>query len=59
MESFRGVDYYGIEALLTEEQRMVRDAVRENEIDAEEAAETEASREGVPGFREKGQGLPR
>ena len=29
MESFRGVDYYGIEALLTEEQRMVRDAVRD------------------------------
>ena len=29
METFRGVDYYGIEALLTEEQRMVRDAVRD------------------------------
>jgi glutaryl-CoA dehydrogenase len=28
MERFRGVDYYGIEALLTEEQRMIRDAVR-------------------------------
>ena len=26
---YRGVDYYGIEALLTEEQRMVRDAVRD------------------------------
>jgi glutaryl-CoA dehydrogenase len=29
MEKFRGVDYYGIEALLTEEERMVRDAVRD------------------------------
>jgi glutaryl-CoA dehydrogenase len=29
MDAFRGVDYYGIEALLTEEQRMVRDAVRD------------------------------
>jgi glutaryl-CoA dehydrogenase len=28
MEKFRGVDYYGIEALLPEEERMVRDAVR-------------------------------
>jgi len=28
MERFRGVDYYGIESLLTEEQRMIRDAVR-------------------------------
>jgi glutaryl-CoA dehydrogenase len=28
MERFRGVDYYGIEALLSEEQRMIRDAVR-------------------------------
>src|ERR1700674_2241700 len=26
---YRGVDYYGLEALLTEEQRMVRDAVRD------------------------------
>src|SRR5262249_41959515 len=29
MSGYRGVDYYGIEALLSEEQRMVRDAVRE------------------------------
>ena len=29
MEKFRGVDYYGIEALLSEEERMVRDAVRD------------------------------
>jgi glutaryl-CoA dehydrogenase len=29
MEKFRGVDYYGIDDLLTEEQRMVRDAVRD------------------------------
>src|SRR3990172_2148567 len=29
MEKFRGVDYYGFEELLTEEQRMVRDAVRD------------------------------
>src|SRR5262252_5638206 len=29
MSDYRGVDYYGIEALLSEEQRMVRDAVRE------------------------------
>ncbi len=29
MEKFRGVDYYGIEALLGEEERMVRDAVRD------------------------------
>jgi glutaryl-CoA dehydrogenase len=29
MEKFRGVDYYGIETLLTEEERMVRDAVRD------------------------------
>jgi len=29
MEKFRGVDYYGIEDLLTEEERMVRDAVRD------------------------------
>src|SRR5499425_912067 len=29
MSDYRGVDYYGIEALLTEEQRMVRDAVRD------------------------------
>ena len=27
MEKFRGVDYYGIDELLTEEQRMMRDAV--------------------------------
>ena len=29
MEKFRGVDYYGIEELLAEEERMVRDAVRD------------------------------
>jgi glutaryl-CoA dehydrogenase len=29
MEKFRGVDYYGIEPLLSEEERMVRDAVRD------------------------------
>ncbi len=29
MEKFRGVDYYAIEGLLTEEERMVRDAVRD------------------------------
>jgi glutaryl-CoA dehydrogenase len=29
MEQFRGVDYYGIDELLSEEQRMVRDAVRD------------------------------
>src|SRR5215470_19654598 len=29
MEKFRGVDYYGIEELLSEEQRMVRDAIRD------------------------------
>ena len=29
MEKFRGVDYYAIEALLSEEERMVRDAVRD------------------------------
>src|SRR5581483_3547417 len=29
MEKFRGVDYYGIEALLSDEERMVRDAVRD------------------------------
>src|SRR2546427_2587662 len=29
MEKFRGVDYYGIEDLLSEEERMVRDAVRD------------------------------
>ncbi len=29
MEQFRGVDYYGIDELLTEEQRMTRDAVRD------------------------------
>jgi glutaryl-CoA dehydrogenase len=29
MEKFRGVDYYGIEELLTEEERMVRDAIRD------------------------------
>ena len=32
MESFRGVDYYGIEALLTEEQRMVRDAITDGAL---------------------------
>jgi glutaryl-CoA dehydrogenase len=29
MEKFRGVDYYGIEELLGEEERMVRDAIRD------------------------------
>jgi len=29
MEKFRGVDYYGIEGLLSEEERMIRDAVRD------------------------------
>src|SRR5262245_11780717 len=29
MEKFRGVDYYAIEPLLSEEERMVRDAVRD------------------------------
>ena len=29
MEKFRGVDYYAIDELLTEEQRMMRDAVRD------------------------------
>src|SRR5437773_10342353 len=29
MEKFRGVDYYGIEDLLSEDERMVRDAVRD------------------------------
>jgi alkylation response protein AidB-like acyl-CoA dehydrogenase len=29
MEKFRGVDYYGLDALLGEEERMVRDAVRD------------------------------
>jgi len=29
MEKFRGVDYLGIDELLTEEQRMMRDAVRD------------------------------
>src|SRR2546428_4952386 len=29
MEKFRGVDYYGVEDLLSEEERMVRDAVRD------------------------------
>jgi len=29
MEKFRGVDYYGIDGLLGEEERMVRDAVRD------------------------------
>src|ERR687887_272539 len=29
MEKFRGVDYYGIEALLSEDERMIRDAVRD------------------------------
>src|SRR5499427_838447 len=29
MEKFRGVDYYGIENLLSEEERMIRDAVRD------------------------------
>src|SRR5437867_4155289 len=29
MEKFRGVDYYGVDALLTEDERMVRDAIRD------------------------------
>ncbi|MFQ5828553.1 MAG: acyl-CoA dehydrogenase family protein [Candidatus Methylomirabilia bacterium] len=29
MEKFRGVDYYGLEELLTEEERMVRDTMRD------------------------------
>ena len=29
MEKFRGVDYYGIEGLLSDEERMIRDAVRD------------------------------
>src|SRR5256885_15643574 len=29
MEKFRGVDYYVVEALLADEERMVRDAVRD------------------------------
>jgi len=29
MDRFRGVDYFGLEELLTDEQRMVRDAVRD------------------------------
>jgi glutaryl-CoA dehydrogenase len=29
MEKFRGVDYYGTEALLSDEERMIRDAVRD------------------------------
>src|SRR3989475_10740555 len=29
MEKFRGVDYYGIETLLSEDERMIRDAVRD------------------------------
>src|SRR5947208_11719202 len=29
MEKFRGVDYYGIEELLAEDERMIRDAVRD------------------------------
>jgi glutaryl-CoA dehydrogenase len=29
MDKFRGVDYYGFDELLTEEQRMMRDAVRD------------------------------
>jgi len=29
MEKFRGVDYYGIEALLSEDERMVRDTIRD------------------------------
>src|SRR6266446_765669 len=29
MEKFRGVDYYGIETLLAEDERMIRDAVRD------------------------------
>ena len=29
MEKFRGVDYYGLEALLSEDERMIRDTVRD------------------------------
>ncbi len=29
MEKFRGLDYYGVDALLTEDERMVRDAIRD------------------------------
>ena len=29
MEKYRGVDYYGVESLLSDEERMVRDAVRD------------------------------
>ena len=29
MEKFRGVDYYGVETLLSDEERMLRDAVRD------------------------------
>src|SRR6266513_6519785 len=29
MEKFHGVDYYGIETLLSEDERMIRDAVRD------------------------------
>ena len=29
MEKFRGVDYYNIETLLSEDERMIRDAVRD------------------------------
>jgi len=29
MEKFRGVDYYGIEGLLSDDERMIRDAVRD------------------------------
>src|ERR1700756_1087224 len=29
MEKFRSVDYYGIETLLSEDERMIRDAVRD------------------------------
>src|SRR5690349_25031749 len=29
MEKFRGVDYYAIEGLLSEDERMIRDAVRD------------------------------
>ena len=29
MEKFRGVDYYGLEGLLSDEERAIRDAVRD------------------------------
>src|SRR2546428_9238055 len=29
MEKFRGVDYYGVEALLSEDERMVPDTIRD------------------------------